>query len=369
MGRTAASVSSVLGLWIVLTLSGCADSVVSPNLASEGDLVTLAKAALDEKNAALVGGWSQARSDEAPSALYAVAIQEDLSEISARRAALLQEGHSYTGFMTTLNVQRSEVRANEATLIASEHTVLSQVVKDVLGVPPTTEYVQDHVFRFAKRKGTWHLVEDELVNTLQSEDPLAQGLHLEPVSIPGEDAGWEFGVNPSESSHPSMALFGGGESVSKAAVVSYAYQYWQNYNRNYRSFPKDCTNFVSQAVRHGGWSRVFGYALYKYPTVWYYDSVTQSWSWVNANVWFGFVNSRPRARWMSDFTKLVPGDVIQADWERDGIIDHTMIVTSKDNSGSLYLTYHSNNNKDKPFNDLRATYRGAVFYGWSLYGS
>ena len=373
MGRTAASVSSVLGLGIVLFLGGCADAGVTPNARVESDLAELAKAALEAKNAALVSDQGPSRSYSINSESYAGAIQGDLSAIAARRAALRREGHSYTGFTTAVDVLRSEVRENEATLSATEHTVLSQVVRDVSGVPSTTEYVQEHEFRFAKRNGAWYLLEDRLINTLGSKDPFADSVHLEPVAIPREDAEWEIRASQAESySHPDAAFrsaLAAGESVSKSAVVWYAYQYWQNYNPKYRKFANDCTNFVSQAMRHGGWSQNIGYALYKYPTVWWYDGVTQSWSWVNANVWFGWVSTRPRGRFTSDFSRLVPGDVVQADWDLDGIVDHTMIVTAKDGAGKLYLTYHSSNTKDRRFDDIRASLPRAAYYGWSLYGS
>jgi hypothetical protein len=198
-------------------------------------------------------------------------------------------------------------------------------------------------------------------------------VELKPVTIPTEDPTWTLGTSGAESySQPDPAFnlaVAAGESVNKGAVVWYAYEYWQNYNKRYRRWDNDCTNFVSQAMRHGGWRDTGGAALYRYPSVWFYDSIMQSWSWVSANTFFGFVATRPRARLTSDFTRLVPGDVIQADWNLDSIIDHTMIVTSKDRAGNLYLTYHSTNTKDRSFKDIRASAPRAAYYGWSLYSS
>jgi len=60
--------------------------------------------------------------------------------------------------------------------------------------------------------------------------------------------------------------------------------------------------------------------------------------------------------------------MLQADWAWNGYgrIDHAMIVTKKD-SGGIYLTYHSTNNKDKKFTDITQEYPNARFYGWRLY--
>jgi hypothetical protein len=57
---------------------------------------------------------------------------------------------------------------------------------------------------------------------------------------------------------PGTAEAGGPVSalVNYEAMVSYAYQYWNNYNGAFRPYDNDCTNFISQAMQAGGWTYV-----------------------------------------------------------------------------------------------------------------
>ncbi|WP_078607485.1 amidase domain-containing protein [Streptomyces flavidovirens] len=41
-------------------------------------------------------------------------------------------------------------------------------------------------------------------------------------------------------------------------MVGYANKHWKNANSDYRSCTNDCTNFISQAMRGGGWGNDLG---------------------------------------------------------------------------------------------------------------
>lgn len=368
MRWTAKLLRSKSALGAVVLLAGCADSVVDTHARVETDLVGLAHAVLNEKNAALVTGRTFSHSPATERVLYIDAIEKDLAERATRRAELVQQGHRYAAFTTTVDVQRTEIGEKEAALRLVEHTVIANDAQNVVGVPATTEYVQEHLFRFVRRQGNWHLLENRLINTPESYAYLA-GRDAEPIEITataGARVQQDSPTMDAATLNDGFAMAKQGEGVSKAAVVSYATKYWKNYNTRYRRFSKDCTNFVSQAMREGGWRDTGGAALYRYVTVWFYDSIFQSWTWVNANDWFAFVNSRPRGRYVKDSKNLVPGDVIQIDFDLNGRIDHTMIVTARDNIGRVYLTYHSNDTYNKPFADIRAQYPRAAYHYWSL---
>ena len=153
--------------------------------------------------------------------------------------------------------------------------------------------------------------------------------------------------------------------LNKSAVVAYAYKYWSSYNPAFRSFKSDCTNFVSQALLSGGWMQINGDRTAN--SSWWYNWLFQSYTWAGAQNFFNFTKTKNRGYLAGYFSNLSPGDVLQADWERDGSIDHTMIVTKKDYYGNIYLTYHSSNVKDRPIKDILAKNPNAAYYGWMLH--
>ena len=57
---------------------------------------------------------------------------------------------------------------------------------------------------------------------------------------------------------------------------------------------------------------------------------------------------------------------LQIDWEGNGSVDHTAVVTKKDSNNRLYLTYHSHSRLDKPFTEIQLAYPMAKYYAWKL---
>jgi hypothetical protein len=173
--------------------------------------------------------------------------------------------------------------------------------------------------------------------------------------------------------------------LDRKAIVKYAYD-WSDKKRRYnnpayRTFNNDCTNFVSQALRAGGWADV-GPSVTNliYPrrdrTEWWYLSRTprdnwgQSWSWTEANSFFQFINISGRADFTIKLNLLQPGDIVQADWEYDFHVNHSMIVTKKDKN-DIYLTYHSGADKgkpeqDMPLSELKKKHPKGACYGFRL---
>ncbi len=283
---------------------------------------------------------------------------------------------TYTGFQTDLTVKSLRISGSAAVMEATEHTVLDLSLAHIDPLAPeVTKYDQDHIFTFALRKNQWVLLSDRLVNTTEPTAPRL-GDPIVPEGMPSTDTTWtntpapeveQPKVRVGKQTTPMAAL----STLNRTAIVNYAYRYATNYNSTYLNYDGqsdggDCTNFVSQALYAGGWTYVRGFYTLNY--VWWFDSKwirpAQSYTWVNANLWFQFINSRPRGTLARNIRDLVPGDILQADWNRDGHIDHSMIVTKKDSMGNIYLTYHSNNTVDKPFSALPTN---ATYYGWRLY--
>jgi hypothetical protein len=105
-------------------------------------------------------------------------------------------------------------------------------------------------------------------------------------------------------------------------------------------------------LRAGGWADAPGfYRDYHY---WWYNSLNQTYSWVNVNYWASFALSSGRTYNLQYLTQLGIGDILQMDFDRADGKDHSMIVTYL-SGGTAYLTYHTTN-----------TYRRSV---WSIYNS
>ena len=314
-----------------------------------------------------------------------------------RKAILAAHDIRYTGFQTDLKVKNIQVQGDRATVDATEHTVLNLQVGggDPLA-PKTTEYYQDRLLTLVLENGQWKLFSNQVLNAPSPQRPekdvplidksvtpmsisdtksendgkssLVAEAKDELKNLPSLKYSYTSPTTPSKSDPDSQLI--AAASLNRSAIVNYAYKYWSNYNTSYRNFNNsgtqggDCTNFVSQAVLAGGWPQVSGW--YRSDSVWWYNSFNQSWTWINAHRWYLFTRNRPRASALSNVSALVPGDILQIDFDRDGYIDHSTIVTKKDSSGRVYLTYHTNNTKDKSFWDFYSAYKNANYYAWRL---
>lgn len=157
---------------------------------------------------------------------------------------------------------------------------------------------------------------------------------------------------------PSFAT--GLSSTGKQKVVDYALKYWDNYNPSYRSFTNDCTNFISQAMRAGGWAMDSGW--YRSNSNWWYNSANQTFSWAGAENWYRFARVESgRTSHLNSVYSLRAGDVLQAKWSGNSNMNHSMIVT-KYTGGEVYLTYHTSDRKNKSFSWFTAQFSGESYY-------
>ncbi|MBP2471466.1 hypothetical protein JOF53_000338 [Crossiella equi] len=146
------------------------------------------------------------------------------------------------------------------------------------------------------------------------------------------------------------------------AMLNYANAYWDNYNGSYREYGNDCTNFISQIMRAGGWGDVDGDRTSN--NSWYYGSFTftTSYTWAGAEnwYWFAMVESKRTAH-LGNVWDMLPTDILQMDFDRDNNINHTMVVTASD-TGNRYLTYHTNDTHNKRLSTIIAENPNAWYY-------
>lgn len=141
-------------------------------------------------------------------------------------------------------------------------------------------------------------------------------------------------------------------------------------NPSYPAFSNDCTNFLSQILRAGGWTNT-AIGSSTSDQYWYYVSASQySQTWSVANALYrrfalGYESWYGGRVWTPTSITASPGDVIFADWTGDGIIDHSMIVTNGGGYSAITLSYHSTDRKNRPFSDIVPLYPSAIYYKYS----
>ena len=369
-------------MWMVLAgLCACAVPAVAQD--EEGARLTaLSRAAVETQNDILVSGDAQAAlARRSNAAAFRGGIERNLATVTNRRDAAARSRVSYRAHQTTLRVTDTQVDGDRAVQDAVEHVILE--LAPVPGGPEQTEYEQPHRFRFQRQGGEWTLVADDILPPPEDPDSLRG-----PASTPRTmDAPPGYRPNPrlqERGGAPSALLDGRPRfqfasarppyraavaSYSPSAAVNYAYSYWSSYNSAYRAYDNDCTNFISQAVKAGGWP-YDDVGERTASNTWYYGSFTftTSYSWAGAHNFNLFFAQSGRGWAAQYFSDLLAGDLLQADFgpSPDGNISHSMVVTKKDTYGNIYLTYHSYNTRDRLLSDIQASNPGTAWYGLLL---
>lgn len=147
----------------------------------------------------------------------------------------------------------------------------------------------------------------------------------------------------------------------RTAAYAYAQQYAVNPNPAYRDYSGggaggDCTNFVSQVMRAGGWVDKPGW--YQDWNAWWYNSQNQTRTWTYTNAFQYFFANSGRGQFLSYLVDLSIGDVMQIEFTGDSEIDHGMVVQDRYCSCTtgIFLSYHTNNTYRKPLSDVLAIY-------------
>ncbi|WP_083922484.1 amidase domain-containing protein [Deinococcus aquatilis] len=137
---------------------------------------------------------------------------------------------------------------------------------------------------------------------------------------------------------------------------------------NYTSSGGDCTNFVSQMLKAGGWNEI-GIDPNS-PSSWFYKQDTRTWigttnensakAWRLVVDWANFANSSfSRVSRVATSSQVSVGDVIQADWTNDGRLDHTIVVSKILSSGEPAVAGHNNPHVSTPFSEFKQTAQNA----------
>ncbi|MFF8814208.1 amidase domain-containing protein [Streptomyces pactum] len=330
----------------------------------------LAEAVLTERTAALLDNRPAGRIAPAKklknkkarlSAKVTRTENSGLSTLRSRKSRLAGLGEAYTGADTRVTVDRTRVKGGQATVQVTETTTLTY--KKVRGdEPATTGFEAHHELKFAaKPDGTWELT------GIRSTDGGLPQINQPTVAPAAPSVGATALPKATRAAitRPARPQTKPAGKYNYKAMAAYAEKYWKNYNPAYRKFNDaggDCTNFISQALKAGGWKHDSG--VYSDYTNWWYDASYQSTSWVGANEWSWFTLHHKRATNLSNVYYMGVGDIMQMDFDRDGSKDHTMIVSYRSSSGVPYLTYHSVNTYRKSVASIIASNPNAYYYAY-----
>lgn len=142
-------------------------------------------------------------------------------------------------------------------------------------------------------------------------------------------------------------------------------------NPNYKRFPNDCTNFVSQVLYAGGIKQIKGGR--KEDSSWYYAwgiFERPSYTWGGAhNLYKHLRNHSENIARVTSTADLQVGDIISFDLNGDDNmfhIGHTVVVTGKNGNRwkDILVTYHSKDREDYSLSNLIDA--GYIPYGWHI---
>lgn len=150
------------------------------------------------------------------------------------------------------------------------------------------------------------------------------------------------------------------------AVIDYCRKYAKEGHYNTDQYPTfhglDCTNFISQVLHFAGWEFTGNEPYTDNGRSWYCEYVETPvgrehvWSttWINTEKWYQYSRTTGRGVDTTDWNGLRVGDVVQIDLDNDGILDHSMIVTTPANGDyrNIRISSHTPDYFDCPLIEI-----------------
>jgi hypothetical protein len=332
-------------------------------------------------------------------ALLAEPESEDLKENGApelnrhKQVAdkLRTEGLEYAkGQILDIRYDQLTVSGSTATLFATATYKLHFKPKD--GVPEFTQYDETRELAFSKQGNKWVMTSQKLhimgVPWDAGKDSLPTGRIPGSKGNPAQTTGKAQKIFHTEEDGYAFETTGGAQGKGGPLATGYLWVPYVTYNRiaaanyanayainsnsgSYRTYGNDCTNFVSQCLKAGGWTDAGGLLTRQENTSWFYGSfeATTSYPWAGAENHYWFHSASGRSTSGTSVYTMSLGDVLQADFgpTPDNNINHTVIVSKEDAAGNDFVSYHSNNTLNKPVSQfIAALPAGTSYYVWRV---
>ncbi|MFF4732712.1 amidase domain-containing protein [Streptomyces mirabilis] len=375
---TAAAASVVAGAALLPNWTAGASTVADPAVdpSTKATFQRLADAVFTDRTDALVDGGKTSRNtslssrfsgDVRVSSTLSREEKSALSQLRGRKSRLESLGEKYSSANTSVSLDRTRLKGRHATVNVTETTTLTyEKVKG--NEPKTTGFQAHHELTFkADRKGDWQLTGIRDTDDGVAVNQVAATTFVAAPKTAADDAPPVATRSVTTWPAPAKPKNFSASGYDYKAMAAYAAKYWNNYNPAYPNFNGqgaggDCTNFVSQSLKAGGWKHVPGYTddFHK----WFGNSDIQSDSFVGVNEFSWFALSSKRVTSLANVYQLDVGDVLQMDFNKDGSKDHSMIVTYRSPQGVPYVTYHSTNTYNRSVASIIASYPNAAYYAY-----
>ncbi len=354
------------------------------------------------------------------------AIQNRIEQQKTAHDYLNSIGEVYKDLKSQFKISNLNLSGSTASLDVEEFTeiVLSKPGDVAAGIVP--KYVKRHRFTFAISGGQIKLASHKLLNDPDDPSPesIKNAVPAPPDAIPAT-VGLSTKIRKNfptillasnrldnnlskhnlgtstylQQMHEKLRTFGLFPLVVRNLIaanftvfdrpkaVEYAGKYWNSFNPKYRNFEQyfgvpvfnvgDCTNYASQVLSEGGgWTTIEGMDRADNKTWWYNpDSAIpvsrwgdgQSYSWAGAPSFYQFLKNHPeRVTPVNKSSLLLPGDIVQVDFNQGEGLSHTMVVTMRRDDGMIFLAGHTIPHYMIPIYDIQARYPGSKFYTWKL---
>lgn len=331
----------------------------------------LAKAYLSLHNEQLVDANSATAAVALPSGLEAplvARVSGNLAELRASKQRLADAGERYSRYETSTHMI-AMTSTGRKTVARIEERTRFDYVKVHGDEPEFTDFRVERDFTFVRSNGKWKLSDVQLV---PNEGPVPINEVIPAQSVSPAVAPNKMSSDTSRLSGPlnvaaKESKMQDGEVTAQASynynamadyVIKWAYK---PYNPAYIQLENDCTNFISQALRAGGWTDVQGLSVRSNNAWWYTPGVNYSFIWSAAENWYWFATGSGRTYTLNNIWQMLLADVLQADWNRDGNINHTMMVSYVGTS-DLYLAYHTADYRYRSLTSLLEKYPNAWWY-------
>lgn len=304
-------------------------------------------------------------------------IDADADPLLLARDLAVRAHGGYANANVDVAVDVVPVNSSECLARVSEMTTLSFAGPHPADMPATRYRIDHEVHVVKAAPNRW---------VLASTDFRQRG-SLPPLTQPGAPVSTQRstvpGTGAARTATPASTVKDMGEigswrraySPLGATVGGYSRQAMQTYARlwamrrspYYPSFDDaggDCTNFVSQCVREGGWELVGPPGSANLAKWFYGDTVGLcSWTWGGADPWFSFASFYSgRTRILSNVYYMMYGDVLQYDFTNDGSIDHTQIASGffyNEKTVEFYMSQHDVDYMDRPLTEILLSVRAS----------
>jgi hypothetical protein len=334
---------------------------------SDAEMITsVAKAYLSHRAARVTSAYVPRKTDpllitsaQSTTEVFAQRTRSETPAIDAERAEFQGTGSEYSHARVNLADAHVIVTGDTAQLRISETTELFLAARladpDNEEIPEATVYRLDHTMGFQRLDGRWKIASDVLDLPAWAPDPITYAGAVKsgpaepdapseenPLADPAESSTPETPPIP-RAGEPMTTAAGGAAGFNRIAAIGYAVKWAYGRNPQYNKYGTDCTNFLSQIMRAGGWPN---YGVGEHPHHWWRIPPKDSRTWSIADEFYWFTKTSKRMRPYSG-EPVKPGDAVFADWANgraDRRIDHAMFVTKVANArdwNKIYVTYHT----------------------------